>query len=179
MSKRADKGELVCVCRNAFERAANLNARKVGLNRSRDGAEFGGSVWLGIECLDLGWSARQPEPNDRGLLGGSPRTSYLLASPEETRKGKGAETQCTDAKKIAARWIRAARPSWDANMVSMAGGLLRVTDSEDASQVGQKTTTKAYQTNRLQSTQPMCPIRADGIRNRNVRADNSVINISR
>ena len=108
--ERTNERKFVRTRGHALERSADLHARQARAHCAGNGADFGGSARLRIEGLDLRWTAGQPEPNDRGLLGNRSRMHLPFTGPKEARKGKGAETQCADAEKIATRSVRAAHP---------------------------------------------------------------------
>ena len=89
MRERADERELVRICA-MLQRAADLTPVSLVLTAPVTERDPAAAVRLWIERLDLGRSARQPKPNDRGLLRERTGTNICSRDPEETRKGQGA-----------------------------------------------------------------------------------------
>ena len=103
MGERSHEGELVRSSSDALDSASQLHARKFGVDGPGDGAELLGGGRLGVDRLDVGRAAGQPQPDNGRWPGGCSGTAGLGSGAKQSGEGQGAEAQSADTEKVAAR----------------------------------------------------------------------------
>ncbi len=101
MRERAHKGHLVGVTGHLREDSAQLDAGDVGLDRADSAAVLDGSGHLGVESFDLGGTAAEPEPDDRGGFGGLTGLGGGGTGAEEVGQHQTAHAQGADLEEVA------------------------------------------------------------------------------
>ena len=122
----ADEGHLVGDARPCAGRCRPARCRGRWSDGAGDRAELGRGGHLGIEGFDVGRAAAQPEPDDRGLARGGAGTGGRSRARSSPGRERPPRPKVPTRRKSRREDVPQRAPSWDANMVSMAGGLLEV-----------------------------------------------------
>jgi hypothetical protein len=110
--RRAHERHLVGLLCHLRKDAADLDAGHVGLHGADDAAELGRCGHLRVECLDVSWTAAEPEPDDGRVAGWLALLRRAGASPQQIgqHEAASAQTQRADFEEVAASGAFAVGP---------------------------------------------------------------------